>query len=70
MRLWGSVGFIASVLILGWLFEQISLLNLPILISILLFCMWLSTMFLPKGNISNQAVVSDDESIDGFGEYY
>jgi len=66
IRLWGSVGFIASVLILGWLFELISLFNLPILISILLFCMWLSTMFLPKGDVSNQAVVSDDESIDGF----
>jgi PPP family 3-phenylpropionic acid transporter len=67
IRLWGSVGFIASVMVLGWLFEKISLLNLPILICFFLFCMWLSTISLSKKGMLNKTVTyQDDVSSNGF----
>jgi len=42
VRLWGSVGFVVSVLVLGWLLDSLSILALPVI-------MW-GLMFLITGN--------------------
>ncbi|MDY0007581.1 MAG: MFS transporter [Spongiibacteraceae bacterium] len=44
VRLWGSVGFIAVVVGLGWLFDQVSVRLLPWVMAALLAGIWLSTL--------------------------
>lgn len=48
IRAWGSIGFIVSVLVLGYLFDQVSIRNLPFVVSILLISALLASFFLPK----------------------
>ncbi|WP_337880075.1 MFS transporter [Rheinheimera sp.] len=48
IRLWGSVGFVCAVSGGGWLFDQISLDQLPLLVVLSLALMWLSTMLVPQ----------------------
>ncbi|CAN8140878.1 MFS transporter, PPP family, 3-phenylpropionic acid transporter [uncultured Thiomicrorhabdus sp.] len=47
IRLWGSLGFIGAVLVLGWLFELYSIALFPVVMSLLLLFVWGST-FLVK----------------------
>jgi PPP family 3-phenylpropionic acid transporter len=47
IRLWGSLGFIGAVLVLGWLFELYSIALFPVVMSVLLLFVWGST-FLVK----------------------
>lgn len=47
IRLWGSIGFIGAVILLGWLFEQQSIELFPVAMSVLLVLVWGST-FLVK----------------------
>ncbi|MBN2646257.1 MAG: MFS transporter [Thiotrichales bacterium] len=47
IRLWGSLGFIAAVLLFGWLFEQTGVALLPWVLSLLLLLVWGSS-FLVK----------------------
>jgi len=52
IRLWGSIGFIVTVFLLGWLFNHISIANLPWFILILLLGIFITTFFMPdKGCI-------------------
>lgn len=44
IRLWGSIGFIASVMALGWLFDYYSISFLPIIIFSFLLLIWLSSL--------------------------
>lgn len=44
IRVWGSVGFIFVVTILGWLFDFISLSWLPWIVTALLIAIWLSSL--------------------------
>jgi PPP family 3-phenylpropionic acid transporter len=46
VRLWGSVGFIATVIILGWLFDSVSIEYLIPIAWVLLLLVWLSTLTL------------------------
>lgn len=50
IRLWGSVGFIATVMILGVVFDLISVRFLPIFILILLLCIGFASLCLPQVN--------------------
>ncbi len=43
IRLWGSVGFIVAVLLVGWQVEHFSIIWLPIDLFVLLAVVWLST---------------------------
>ena len=45
IRVWGSVGFIVSVTLLGFLFADIDIVNLPVIVFVLLAGIWLSTLF-------------------------
>ncbi|WP_239923495.1 MFS transporter [Agaribacterium haliotis] len=47
IRLWGSVGFIALVLLLGWAFTYISLSFLPAIVSVLLLLLALISFSIP-----------------------
>lgn len=47
IRLWGSVGFITLVLGLGWVFDQISVLNLPIFLAVLMLILCAACLRLP-----------------------
>ncbi len=46
IRLWGSVGFIAAVLLIGWQVEHFSIAWLPFDLLVLLLLVWLSTYLL------------------------
>ena len=48
IRLWGSVGFILSVLGIGRLLDFIDISLLPMIITGLLFCIWLMTLITPE----------------------
>ena len=48
IRLWGSVGFIATVAALGPYFELYSIQHLPVVIFILLSGIWLSSLIVPE----------------------
>ena len=48
IRLWGSVGFILAVALLGWLLEAQGESILPLVISLLFFGIWLSSLVVPE----------------------
>ncbi len=48
IRLWGSLGFVVLVLGLGWLFDRISVLNLPIILSVLILGLCAVCVGLPR----------------------
>lgn len=48
IRLWGSVGFIAAVVLLGWLFEYVSITLLPIILASLLAGIALTSWLVPE----------------------
>lgn len=48
IRLWGSVGFILAVALLGWLIEAQGESVLPLVISLLFFGIWLSSLVVPE----------------------
>src|SRR5690606_37100127 len=47
IRLWGSVGFIVTVVCLGWLFDHGELANFPLWVSLILAGIWLSSLLVP-----------------------
>jgi PPP family 3-phenylpropionic acid transporter len=44
IRVWGSVGFIITVALMGYLFDYITIAWLPWVLAVLLLCIWLSTL--------------------------
>ena len=50
IRLWGSIGFIATVLGVGYLLDLYSIRLLPFLIVVLLACIWLISLLTPEVN--------------------
>lgn len=44
IRAWGSIGFILAVTALGWLFDLISIRYLPVIMSLLLLSIWISSL--------------------------
>ncbi|WP_018953196.1 MFS transporter [Thioalkalivibrio sulfidiphilus] len=55
IRLWGSIGFIASVALLGPLFERVEVSVLPWIVLVLLAAMWLTTLVVSDGPPGVQA---------------
>ncbi|EDN67767.1 transporter [Beggiatoa sp. PS] len=51
IRLWGSVGFIVTVILFGWLFEHISIISLPIFLIGLFASIWLTSLLVPEKQI-------------------
>jgi MFS transporter, PPP family, 3-phenylpropionic acid transporter len=48
IRLWGSIGFIFTVILFGWLFESFSVTLLPFLLIGLFLGIWLSSLLVPE----------------------
>ncbi len=48
IRLWGSIGFILTVVGLGYLFEVVDITFLPVIISILLGLIWAVSLMVPE----------------------
>lgn len=48
IRLWGSIGFVIAVVGLGYAFERISILHLPIFVLFLLAGIWLMSLIVPE----------------------
>lgn len=53
IRLWGSIGFIVTVTVLGMLFETISVEAMPIALIITLTGMWLISLSVPESTIEH-----------------
>ncbi len=52
VRLWGSVGFILAVVLLGWWFDHFSMQTLPSILALLLFAIWFSSLLLKDSTAS------------------
>ncbi|ARU57325.1 PPP family MFS permease [Oleiphilus messinensis] len=63
IRLWGSVGFIACVILLGGLFESVSITALPGILLGILFLIWLASLMPVK-----QPEVQQKSGFSGFGK--
>ena len=48
VRLWGSIGFVIAVVGLGYAFESISILQLPVFVMVLLSGIWLVSLSVPE----------------------
>ncbi len=59
IRLWGSIGFIASVLLIGWQIEHFSIAWLPFDLLLLLAVVWLSTFLLKDKKRTHLPHLSD-----------
>lgn len=47
IRLWGSIGFIVAVMVLGYLLDSISIGWIPTILLILMVLIWLNSLFIP-----------------------
>ena len=54
IRLWGSIGFIVTVVGIGALLDFINIRWLPGLMLILMLCIWLNTLLIPKPAVLDQ----------------
>ena len=61
IRLWGSVGFVVAVVLLGYLLDYISVLSLPWFVAGFLLLIWLSSLFVSEKIVTP----SVDEKIEG-----
>jgi PPP family 3-phenylpropionic acid transporter len=59
IRLWGSIGFILTVTLFGWLFEYISVTLLPNLLIGLFTGIWLTSLLVPEKETAHQFLSSE-----------
>lgn len=57
IRVWGSVGFIVTVLLLGVLVELCGAGAIPLVMSALLLLLWLASLVLPEGDLGGRRQV-------------
>lgn len=62
VRLWGSIGFIVAVVLLGYLFEVFSIELFPVAMLLFLACIWLSALSVREP----KSVLIDHSDGDGF----
>jgi PPP family 3-phenylpropionic acid transporter len=55
VRLWGSLGFIGAVLLVGWALDRLPIALLPWVMSALLWLLWAGTLLLPAGSPTPRA---------------
>ncbi|WP_299177017.1 MFS transporter [uncultured Neptuniibacter sp.] len=58
IRLWGSIGFIVTVVGIGAILDMISIRWLPWLLLLLMLLIWLNTLLIPGGRLSGSTMVS------------
>lgn len=59
VRVWGSIGFIITVGLFGWLFEYINILLLPLLLTALFSAIWLTSLLVPEQPITQPSRAQD-----------
>ncbi len=59
IRVWGSIGFIGAVLVLGYLLDQIDIRWLPLILLLLLVLIWLDTLLVAQGPIPPEATTAE-----------
>jgi len=70
IRLWGSVGFVVTVLCLGSLLEHYPLRGLPMMVCLILFGIWLVSLSVPEVIPQNQTNPSAPKPLsEVFGRY-
>lgn len=52
VRAWGSIGFIVAVIALGWVFDRVAIEYLPIFMAVMLFSIWLSSLWVKEREVS------------------
>lgn len=52
IRAWGSIGFIAAVILLGWVFDFLKISQLPVFMAVLLLCIWLSSLCVKERQVT------------------
>lgn len=58
IRLWGSIGFIITVMLFGWLFQYISITLLPIFLISLFSGIWLTSLLVPEKTTTQSSLSS------------
>ncbi|EAT13616.1 Major facilitator superfamily MFS_1 [Oceanobacter sp. RED65] len=61
IRIWGSIGFAVFVLVLGWVFDHISVANLPVFMLILLAAIFVSSL-----TVQGRFQVGEHDETNGF----
>ena len=56
IRLWGSIGFIITVILFGWLFQYVSITLLPTLLIGLFAGIWLTSLLVPEAPTAQLSV--------------
>lgn len=59
IRLWGSVGFIVTVVLFGYLFDYLSITSLPIFLLILFTGIWLTSLFIPETQTTTTSLATE-----------
>ncbi len=59
IRMWGSVGFIITVALFGWLFQYVSITLLPIFLIGLFTCIWLTSLLIPERATTNPSTSTE-----------
>lgn len=60
IRLWGSVGFVVAVILLGWVFDWISVRWLPVVMLVLMLAIWINALIVPAPPVQKTYRVRGD----------
>ena len=59
IRMWGSIGFIVAVVLVGWLLDQVALDRLPQVVCLLLLLIWLNTLLIGRAKQACDEAVAE-----------
>ena len=52
VRVWGSIGFVVTVIGVGWLLESLDISVLPLVVALLMWGIWVASMLVPREQVS------------------
>lgn len=63
IRLWGSVGFVCAVVLIGWLLDRAGIAVLPWVVLVLMWLIWLNTLLLSVPVAGAEERVAEDSGL-------
>jgi len=63
IRLWGSVGFVCAVVLIGWLLDRAGIAVLPWVVLVLMWLIWLNTLLLSAPVAGAEERVAEDSGL-------
>lgn len=63
IRLWGSIGFILTVVVMGYLFDRFGLGGYPLMVALIMAGIWLSSLVVPDASDGVRTVQQAGESV-------